>query len=98
MKLENYFPTFRNVLLQEVEKESKTKGGIFIPSLVLENATVTAKDYQVVKTGRDCIELRTGDIVKLMRGIVPEALDFEENKTLFQVMEQQVIGYLREQE
>ena len=97
MKLENYFPTFRNVLLQVVEKDKLTKGGIIIPSLVLESATASDKEYQIVKTGKDCIELRTGDTVRLMRGLQPEALEFED-RTLYQVMEQQVIGYLRELE
>jgi len=94
MKIEDYFPTFRNVLLQEVEKEEKTKGGIYIPSSVLNEKPVEEKLYQVIKTGKDCIEIRHNDQVRLMRGLFPEAIEFDGQK-FFQVMEQQIIGYFR---
>lgn len=53
LKLDNYMPTFRNVLLKEV-KEDKTAGGIYIPlSAKRQDETL----YEVVKVGKDCTEV-----------------------------------------
>lgn len=68
MKLENYSPTFRNVLLREVKNE-KTKGGIFIPSQVSEKEKMSNRLYVAVKVGPDCTVVKPGDGVKLMMGI-----------------------------
>lgn len=92
MKLNNYFATFRNVLLQEVEQE-KTEGGIYIPSS--DFIKQEDKIYLVVKTGKDCIEVKVGDQVKLMAGIRMETLTFDK-QNYHQVMEQQIIGYFRD--
>jgi len=61
LKLENYSPTFRNILLKEV-KEEKTVGGIYIPlSAKRQEETV----YEVIKVGKDCVEVEPGHQVYL---------------------------------
>jgi co-chaperonin GroES (HSP10) len=108
MKLANYLPTFRNVLLRKVEV-TRTKGGIILPSTEFatnDNSTV----YEVIKVGKDCIEIQPGDIVRLMEGLYPITTEFEVKDRLLscnsdaelqgrfqlsQVMEQQIIGYFR---
>lgn len=93
MKLSNYYPTFRQVLIKEITIE-KTVKGIFLPSTQLDD-----KIYQVVKVGKDCIEVKPGDVVKITQGIRTDAVDLTVDETLIryvQVMEQQIIGYERE--
>lgn len=107
MKLEYYSPTFRNVLLLEVENQ-KTKGGIYIPS----SSFIQPEDklYQVHKVGKDCVEVKIGDHVKLMGGIRLESIPMEATMLaaetdeqllpnykwpFIQVMEQQIIGFFR---
>jgi hypothetical protein len=87
MNIDFYSPTFRNVLLEEV-KEGKTKGGLYIPSSLEKD--YSERVYKVIKTGKDCIEVKPGDLVYLTRGILPDALD-----DYFQVMEMQIKGYER---
>lgn len=104
MKLENFSPTFRNVLLLEVEQ--KAKGGILLPFNSLQPEE---KIYQVIKVGKDCIEIQPHDQVRLMTGVRLESIPMEallaaetdkqmqpDYKWPFQqVMEQQIIGYFR---
>lgn len=87
MKLEHYSPSFRQVLLEEIT-EKVTKGGLIIPSSVTKPIDET--EYLVLKVGRDCIEIKPGDKVRLSRGIQPEPVD-----KYFQVMEMQIKGYER---
>lgn len=87
MNLDNYSPTFRNVLLKEVV-EAQTKGGIYIPST--GHLTPDKKLFKVLKTGKDCIEVKVDDYVKLTTGIRVDEIDGH-----IQVMEQQIIGYYR---
>lgn len=107
MNLEVYNPTFRNVLLLEITTQ-KTKGGIYIPS-----SSVTKPEeklYEVHKIGKDCIEVKPGDRVKIMSGIrleeIPmaatlvaaekdEELKKDHEWPFVQVMEQQIIGFFR---
>lgn len=96
MKLEFFSPTFRNVLLSKVEI-MKTEGGIYVPSteFVTEG---NPREYDVVKTGEDCLVIKEGDRIKIMRGIVPDSFDLYSNgkrQEYFQIPEQQVIGYER---
>ncbi len=93
MTLEHFSPTFRNVLLIEV-KEEKTSGGIFIPSGVGSSET---KTYKVIKTGKDCIEVKPGDIVFLTTGIRPSEKTIE-GINYPMVYEQQIDGYFRKTE
>jgi co-chaperonin GroES (HSP10) len=88
MKLELYSPSFRQVLLKEIT-ENVTKGGLYIPSSV----PLDEKEYLVMKVGRDCIEIKPGDKIRLSRGIQPEPVD-----EYFQVMEMQIKGYERNPE
>lgn len=91
MKFKNYYPTFRNVLLLELKKD-KTESGIYIPQ-----ASTTQRDrtYIVVKTGRDCSEVKEDDVVRISNGIFTETIVLG-GVEYSQVMEQQVIGYVRE--
>ncbi len=105
MKLSNYFPTFRGVLFHEV-REEKTKGGIFIPkadfvinthSDMFEHdkehkADGKIGDYIVVKTGKDCTEVKVGEAIFLMDGIRPQQVSLEDGD-YFQVPEQQITGH-----
>jgi len=105
MTLSEYKPTFTGVLFKEV-REEKTKGGIFIPDKnfvltthadVFENqkehsATGKIGDYVVLKVGKDCSTVQPGDIIFLMRGVIPEQIDLEEG-SYPQVVERQIIGY-----
>src|ERR1700750_3523942 len=61
LKLENYMPTFRNILLKEV-KEDQTAGGIYIP---LSAKRQEDKIYEVVKAGKDCTEVEPNHQVYL---------------------------------
>ncbi len=90
MTFSNYVPTFRNVLLQVVEL-TKTKGGIYVPSTVL----IGEKEYTVLKTGKDCTEIKVGDLVKVMANIRIEDITLD-GKSYFQLPEQQIIGYERD--
>lgn len=110
MNINNYFPTFRNVLFREVVKEM-TDTGLYLPtkdmelkgfSSMFENESVQFKgsetklgDYVVVKTGTHCELVKPGDVIILMTGIRAESIEFEDG-TYLQVMEQQIIGYSRE--
>lgn len=85
-------PTFRGVLIEEVEMDTKTKGGIYIPSLVSNNTSLDEKTWRVVKAGKDCQEVKAGDLVYIIVGIRPEAVG-----DYFQVMEMQIKGYERKQ-
>ncbi len=89
MKLENYSPTFRGVLLQEVKEEKI--GSVYTPYSLPEDL----KMYTVIKTGKDCQQVQAGDIVKLMRGFIPEPIRFDGAGDYGQAMEQQIIGYFR---
>jgi len=89
MKLENYLPTFRNVLVEELETQL-TRGGLYVPP----SAVIESKNYRVLKVGSQVIEVKPGDIVKIMRGIQPEHIGLEKN--YLQVPEQQIIGIIRE--
>ena len=93
MNVKDYSPTFRNVLLQEIKVE-RTEKGIYIP----HSAYSEDKNYRVLKTGKDCTEVQAGDIVKLMRGIPPHEMVMiseGEQVRVFQMMEQQIVGYIR---
>lgn len=90
MKIQNYSPTFRNILLKQVEQETKTSSGLYIPTAVLDNTPVDEMAWLVVKTGKDCQEVKVGDTVYLNRGIYPEPIG-----EYFQVMEMQIKGYER---
>lgn len=92
MNLEHYSPTFRNLLITEVKKEQRTKGGIYIPEITLSQITPDETTYKVLKTGKDCIEVKPGDLIFLSRGIFPEPIGDN-----FSVMEMQVKGYIREE-
>jgi co-chaperonin GroES (HSP10) len=92
MKLDNYFATFRNVLLQEVQQD-KTEGGIYIPSS--DFIKQEDKLYLVIKAGKDCIEVKPGDKVRLMAGIRMENITLDKQE-YHQVMEPQIIGYFRD--
>lgn len=89
MTISTYVPTFRNVLLEVVEL-TQTKGGIYIPSTVF----VGEKEYKVLKTGKDCTEIKVGDLIKIMANIRTEEVTLD-NKTYIQLPEQQIIGYER---
>ena len=90
MKLSNYFPTFRYVLVQEVV-ERKTKGGLYVPPTVFTED----KEWQVIKTGKDCIAVLPGDIIKIAKGIKPDDLRLDEGN-FYQVLEMQIVGYQRD--
>jgi co-chaperonin GroES (HSP10) len=89
MKLEHYYPTFRNILLQEV-KETQTLGGLFLPP----RATTEDSAWRVIKTGPDCIAVQPGDLVKIMMGIRPQELKLD-STDYGQITEHQIIGYER---
>jgi len=91
MTLENFQPTFRNVLLIEV-REEKTSGGIFIPSGA--SSAPDTKTYKVIKTGRLCEEVQPGDVVFLTSGIRPSEKTID-GITYPVVYEQQIDGYFR---
>lgn len=95
MQFDYYCPTFRNVLIQEIKTE-KTEGGIYIPST---SFTPDQKEYLVFKTGKDCITIKAGDMVRLSPGIRPDELTLVSasgaKQQFGQVMEQQVTGYER---
>lgn len=107
MRFKYYSPTSRNVLLLE-QKEAKTSSGLFIPSTSTEPAR---KWYYVVKAGKDCTEVKEGDMVRVMNGIYMESVKLthvemfpaETDRQMtpgaewdfVQVMEQQIIGFCR---
>jgi co-chaperonin GroES (HSP10) len=109
MKVSDFYPTFRNVLYEEVVKE-KTDSGLYLPTkntkLVLEGdmfgankvqfdgAEAKLGDFVVVKTGKDCTETEPGDIILIMEGIRTTKVELEEG-TYYLVTEQQVIGINR---
>jgi len=91
MTLTNYFPTFRNVLLEVVEL-TQTKSGLYIPSTI--NRQPHEREYKVIKTGSDCLVVQPGDTVKIMPSSLMEVtLD---HKVYLQILEQQIIGYERD--
>lgn len=94
MDLKFYSPTFRNVLLLEVTQK-KTDGGIYIPSS--DFLSPDQKVYTVIKTGKDCIEVKTGDTVRVMEGIRLEKIPLKGTETYLQIPEQQIIGYYRDE-
>lgn len=90
MKLREYNPTFTGVLIKEVKAE-KTKGGIYIPSLVSNTSTPDEKVWRVEKVGKECSVIKPKDIVYLSAGVYPEPVG-----EYFQVIERQIKGYERE--
>lgn len=96
MKLSNYFPTFRNILVQEVT-ETKTEGGIYIPSSAF--GSVEDKTYKVLKTGKDCIEVQPGDNIRLSPGANINKIMLRTGgvvDTYLQVLEMAVVGIERD--
>ena len=99
MKIDNYSPTFRNVLLLEVRAE-QTKGGIILPKSVSTEPGATW--YEVIRTGRDCTVVKPKDIVKVVQNSPLDSLNLEVSnngtsyeETFKQVAEQQIVGYHR---
>jgi co-chaperonin GroES (HSP10) len=93
MKLEQFLPSFRNVLILEV-KEVKTEGGIYLPPSVF--IPQDDKLYEVIKTGPKCEELEVGDKIYLSPGIRISTRRIE-GETYGIVYEQQVEGRFREE-
>lgn len=91
MKLSNYFPTFRYVLIQEM-KERKTAGGLYVPSTVFTED----KEWLVIKTGKECTTVQPGDVIRVARGIKPDDLRLDEGN-FNQVLEMQIVGYERDE-
>lgn len=105
MKLENYSPTFRNILFKQIVKE-RTEGGIYIPPADFSIKTFSDHfenekehrletaigDYVVLKVGKDCTICKPGDVIVLMKGIKPEEVTAIDDETCYSVMEQQIIG------
>lgn len=91
MKFENYRPYFRQVTLKEI-KEEVTLGGIILPE-TLKNED---PEFTVVKAGKDCIEVKAGDTIKLTRGTFLDrfrlVMPDDTIEEFVQVMEQQIIG------
>jgi len=111
MKLDKFFPTFRNVLFCEVTTPQETKGGIVLPSkdlflkdyssefenerVIYDGSKVKIGDYVVAKTGKDCTEIQVGDKIVLLQGWNPQKIELD-GEEYFQVSEQQIVGYERE--
>jgi co-chaperonin GroES (HSP10) len=107
MELEQFQPAFRNVLFREVRDE-KTKSGIYIPSAdfkvttyadMFENdkehkADGKIGDYVVIKVGKDCTEVKVGDIIFLEDGARVGSVTLD-GVSYPKVMEQQISGYIR---
>lgn len=107
MKLENYSPTFRQVLFKQVFKEKVNKSGLIISAPgfstktfadVFENEKehVGGKpELEVVKVGKDCTTILPNDIIVIMQGIQPQPIDLEDGN-FFSINEGQIIGHERE--
>lgn len=107
MQLEQFNPTFRNVLFREA-REEVTKGGIFIPTIdftvkthadLFDNekehkADKQIGDYVVIKAGKDCVEIQVDDVIFLTEGARTKRINLD-GFDYFLVMEQQIDGYLR---
>ena len=91
MKLEDYRPLWRQILLKKNSKE-KTDKGIYLPS----ESTLTPT-YTVIDVGEECQKVKKGDVVL----IDPKALGFmvemifDEGEHI-QVMEQNIIGRFKQ--
>lgn len=73
MKLAEYSPTLRWVLLQAVVEE-KTKGGIYVPSSV----SASTAEYEVLEVGsRSEADLKAGDRVTLDPRVSPMSIRLE---------------------
>lgn len=106
MKLEKYVPSSRYVLFREV-RETITKGGIHLPpkgftvtahSEMFEkekqNTVTSPGKFIIVKTGPDCSPAPSkGREILVSPGCVMVPIDLEGENDLFQVMEQQILGY-----
>lgn len=94
MKLETYFPTFRNVLLELVVEE-KTNTGIYIP---YKNSISGDMFYRVVKIGKSCEEVQINDLVRLDNRVSPQTVPLIEqgkSKDYYQVQEINIVGISR---
>jgi hypothetical protein len=108
MELKDYNPTFRNVLFEKRRPE-KTNSGILIPeadfsvitySSMFENdkehkPTDYLTELVVIKAGKDCQEIKEGDVIILSEGIRPQIIDFSDVGALYTCMEMQITGYAR---
>jgi hypothetical protein len=110
MKLANYTPTSRNILFQDVREEKvgsiliPAKGTTFSIPIGFDNSQVETKawssddssfkKYKAIKTGKDCSEIKSGDILVLLPGIRPTPLELD-GESYWIVPEIQVIGYER---
>lgn len=88
MKLNNFFPTFRQVLFSS-EDITKSEGGIYIPDIAQKEKTNT-----VIKTGSDCLTIKPGDRIVMMDGVIPYRVILD-STVYFLVTEHQIIGYDR---
>lgn len=85
MKLANYVPTWRWVLLEPIVEDMK--GSLYIPPKAQK-----ATGYKVAKTGPACEIVQPGDYVIVENGPMVE-LFFEESRLLYnQVLEPRIIG------
>lgn len=95
MKLAEYLPTLRWVLLQAVVEE-KTKGGIYIPSSVLSNPT----RFKVIWVGEEVEgDLASGDEVKLDPRVSPYSIMLQNESGVeveyFTLQDMNIIGRAR---
>ena len=89
MRLDYYNVTFRNVLIDRI-REEVTSGGIYLP----ETKDQSFETYKVIRIGKNCEEVKPGDIITLTPGIrlAEKTLD---GKSYYVVFEQQIDGYTR---
>jgi co-chaperonin GroES (HSP10) len=90
MTIDNFHPTFRNVLLKELG-ETKTKGGLIMPT----SSFTEDKNWLVLKVGKNCEEVSPGDIIKITTGIRPQTVTID-SELYSLVFEQQIVGYNRD--
>lgn len=110
MKLASYQPTSRNILFQDVREEKvgniliPQKGITFSVPIGFDNSQVETKvwnsddssftTYKAIKVGKDCAEIKSGDILVLLPGIRPTSILLDKEQ-YYIVPEIQVIGYER---
>lgn len=88
MKLNNYEPFYRWVVISPVVK-AKTKAGIILKD---PDSIEKIEYFKVEKVGDQCERVKPGDTVIVEQGRMIQLPFKLEETLLFQVMEQQIIG------
>lgn len=95
MKLSDYQPTWRWVLVEPILPEM-TSGGLYLPEKDIQE--VTTPTAKVVKVGPDVERIQVGDIVAIETVGYAKLMDFEDAKGIYSLQEMVIMGYTRTHE